>query len=48
VVETGYAKDDTFGRKWMPDGIATATISLSGEHKVTPLVKDAWWPVWGK
>jgi Tol biopolymer transport system component len=48
VVETGYVKAGTFGEKWTPDGLAIAGISLSGQHSVTSLVKDGWWPAWGK
>ena len=47
-VETGHLKADTFGQKWTSDGLAIAGINLSGEHTLTPLVKDAWWPVWRK
>jgi Tol biopolymer transport system component len=48
VVETGDLKPGTFGQQWAPDGLAIATINQSGEHNVTPLVKNAWWPAWGK
>jgi hypothetical protein len=48
VVETGRLKAGTFGQEWTPDGLAIARVNPSGEHTLTPLVKDAWWPVWGK
>jgi hypothetical protein len=48
VVETGYTKADTFGRKWTPDGLAITTLSLTGPHTVKSLLKDGRWPVWGK
>jgi Tol biopolymer transport system component len=48
VVESGYVKMDLLGPKWEPNGLSIAKVNLSGEHEVTPLVKDAWWPAWGK
>jgi hypothetical protein len=48
VVETGHLEAGTFGQKWAPDGLAITRINLSGEHTMTPLVKDAWWPAWSK
>jgi Tol biopolymer transport system component len=48
VVETGHVKEDALGLRWVPDGLAIASISMDGPHTVTPLVKDGRWPVWGK
>jgi Tol biopolymer transport system component len=48
VVETGSMRNDTLGLKWVPNGISIATISLSGEHRLKQLVKDAQWPAWGR
>ncbi|HET9496661.1 MAG TPA: hypothetical protein VFR15_20730 [Chloroflexia bacterium] len=48
VVETGTLTADPLGPKWAPNGLAIATISLSGEHTLKPLVADAKWPAWGK
>jgi Tol biopolymer transport system component len=47
VVEIGTMQSDPLGPKWKPTGLAIARISLTGEHTLTPLVKDAEWPVWG-
>ncbi len=48
VVETGRMADDPLGLKWVPDGLAISKLNFSGEHTLTPLVKDARWPAWGK
>jgi Tol biopolymer transport system component len=48
VVETGYLQNDPLGPKWVPDGLAIARINLDGPQKITQLLKDAKWPVWGK
>ncbi|HUP27429.1 MAG TPA: hypothetical protein VM409_03265 [Chloroflexia bacterium] len=49
VVETGYLKADPLGPHWTPNGLSIAVLDLvGGEHKLTPLVKDAWWPAWGR
>jgi Tol biopolymer transport system component len=48
VVETGTLAADPLGPKWTPNGLAIATISLSGEHTLRPLVDNASWPAWGK
>jgi Tol biopolymer transport system component len=48
VVETGVVRNGDLGLLWTPTGLAIATISLTGNHKLTPLVKDAQMPSWGK
>ena len=48
VVETGVVRNGDLGLEWSPTGLAIATISLTGNHKLTPLVKDAQMPSWGK
>jgi Tol biopolymer transport system component len=48
VVETGHLQDHPLGAQWVPDGLAIAELSFTGTHTLTPLVRDAQWPVWGK
>jgi len=49
VVETGRLEEDVLGSRWVPTGLSIATVDMAnGEHKLTPLVKDAQWPTWGK
>jgi Tol biopolymer transport system component len=48
VVETGKIENDPLGIKWSPNGLAIATINMTGTHTLKPLVKDAQWPSWGK
>jgi Tol biopolymer transport system component len=48
VVETGSMGNDTLGPKWTPSGLSIVTISLTEAHQITPLVKNAQWPAWGK
>ena len=48
VVETGRMRDEALGRKWVPNGLAIARLDAEGQHKMTTLVGDGWWPVWGK
>lgn len=48
VVETGYLKQDTLGLRWVGDGLSTVKLNLQGKQTVTPLTRNAQWPVWGK
>jgi hypothetical protein len=48
VDETHTMREDPLGARWVPDGLAIASLNLTGEHEMTPLVKDAQWPSWGK
>jgi Tol biopolymer transport system component len=48
VVETGVVRNGDLGLQWAPTGLAIATINLTGDQNLTPLVKDAQMPSWGK
>lgn len=48
VVETGFLREDTLGRRWVPSGLAIAKVNMDGPHTITPLVKNAQWPAWGR
>jgi Tol biopolymer transport system component len=49
VVETGVVTNGDLGLEWSPNALVIATINLTGgDHKLTPLVKDASMPAWGK
>ena len=49
VVETGYLQAGSLGPRWVPTGLSIAAIDTTGgDHKVMPLVKDAYSPAWGK
>jgi Tol biopolymer transport system component len=48
VVETGVVKQADLGLQWSPTGLAIAAISLTGNHTLTPLVKNAQMPSWGR
>lgn len=49
VVETGYLEMGPLGPRWVPTGLSIAAIDATGgDHRVTPLVKDARSPAWGK
>lgn len=48
VVETGQLQDDPLGPKWIPASIAIASISSTGEHRLSPLVSEGRSPIWGK
>jgi Tol biopolymer transport system component len=48
VVETGQLQDDPLGPRWIPDGLAIAVISSSGEHTMSPLISNGHSPTWGK
>lgn len=49
VVETGTLEKDALGSRWVSTGLSIATIDVEGgRYNITPLVKDAQWPAWGK
>lgn len=50
VVETGSLRQAALGPKWTPGGLSIARLNFSGDEPdiMSPLVKDAMWPAWGK
>ena len=49
VVETGYLQAGELGPRWVPTGLSIAAIDTTGgDHRITPLVKGASSPAWGK
>ncbi len=48
VVETGTMQSKPLGPEWMATGLEIAQISLTGDHKLTPLVKNGQLPSWGR
>ncbi|MBF6612820.1 MAG: hypothetical protein IVW55_06785 [Chloroflexi bacterium] len=49
VIEAGYLKmSDPLGPQWTPTGLSIAVLSFTGSHQVKSLVKDGYWPAWGK